>query len=92
MEDTLVLLGSDDSITLHAYVDNTFLEAYWQGGRVAMTANIDVTPAAAAMAGMSLFNVASGNAGTVISVEKVTAWHVNSIWVSPDDVLATPRS
>merc|ERR1711957_936111 len=35
--DTLRLLPEDKTIDLTLYVDNTFTEAFWMGGRVAMT-------------------------------------------------------
>jgi sucrose-6-phosphate hydrolase SacC (GH32 family) len=83
VNDNLQLLDSDKTIDVHLYVDNTFAEAYFQGGRVAMTVN---TPAPD-----------DGEADIVVSsslpgvVAKVTAWSVDSIWVSPEEVLQTPR-
>lgn len=81
VSDTLKLLESDTTIDMHLYVDNTFAEVYYQGGRVAMTVN---TPA-------------SDDAGVTVSssvagvTAKASAWSVGSIWVTPEDVLRTPR-
>merc|ERR1712241_1311999 len=40
--DQLQLLPGERTVTLRVYVDHWFCEAYWQGGRVAMTV---ITPA-----------------------------------------------
>jgi beta-fructofuranosidase len=79
--DTLKISPNDRSITLRVYVDNTFCEAYWQHGRVAMT----ITTAATTEATMSVMSTDS------VSLESAKAWRVNSIWVSPKDVINTPR-
>jgi len=80
--DVLKLLPRDKTIDLTLYVDNTFTEAFWMGGRVAMTivtkssgGNDDVTVSASA-------------AGITVSA---TAWEVGSIWVAPEAVKQTPR-
>merc|ERR1712151_1002798 len=70
--DTLNLLESDESIDVRLYVDNTFTEVYFQGGRVAMTINTPATDA--------------------VDVDATaTVWSVSSIWVTPEDVMRTPR-
>merc|ERR1711870_16727 len=81
--DTLSLLPDDKTIDLALFVDNTFTEAFWMDGRVAMTivtrtsgGGDDVTFAANA---------------TGVSVS-ATAWEVGSIWVTPEEVKRTPRS
>merc|ERR1712093_965536 len=79
--DTLKLLDSDKTIDMRLYVDNTFAEVYYQGGRVAMTVN---TPAADD-AGVFLSSSVDGITATS------TAWSVSSIWVTPENVLRTPR-
>lgn len=79
--DTLKLLDSDTTIDIRIYVDNLFAEVYFQGGRVAMTVD---TPA-------------SDDAGISLSASKAgisanaTAWSVESIWVTPEEVLRTRR-
>lgn len=80
VSDTLNIADSDTSIDVHIYVDNTFSEVYYQGGRVAMTVNTAATDDAAVF-------VSSSVAGTVTA----TAYGVGSIWVTPQEVLRTPR-
>merc|ERR1711871_976214 len=82
VSDKLKLSPSDTTIDMRLFVDNTFTEAYWMGGRVAMTTTTKATKAA----GMS---VSADKAG--ITLAHATAWKVGSIWVTPEDVLATPR-
>eukprot|EP00463_Aulacantha_scolymantha_P005766 TRINITY_DN715_c0_g2_i2.p1 TRINITY_DN715_c0_g2~~TRINITY_DN715_c0_g2_i2.p1 ORF type:complete len:169 (-),score=25.68 TRINITY_DN715_c0_g2_i2:246-752(-) len=79
--DTLKMSPNDKSITIRVYVDITFSEAFWQNGRVAMT---KVTPATkeASMAVSSTKD---------ITLNYAKAWQVGSIWVSPEEVLRTPR-
>lgn len=78
--DTLKLLDSDESLDMRLYVDNTFTEVYFQGGRVAMTVN---TPASDD-AEVELSSSAQG-------IASATAWSVSSIWVTPEEVMQTPR-
>ena len=66
---------------MRIYVDQTFAEAYWMGGRVAMTAKTGSTAEAGA-------SVASGAAAALNSA---TAWGVGSIWITPEEARATPR-
>jgi len=79
--DKLRLSPRDRSISLRVYVDNTFSEAYWQGGRVAMTWLTPATREAAAAV------LATQPAGLV----SARAWRVGSMWVSPEEVLSAPR-
>eukprot|EP00936_MAST-01D_sp_MAST-1D-sp1_P000747 g747.t1 len=79
--DTLKLSPNDKSLTIRVYVDNTFSEAYWMGGRVAMTLTTpDEGGAIAAVA---------QNGGATLSAAK--AYAVNSIWISEAEVRAAPR-
>ena len=80
--DVLQLLPADKTIELTLYVDNTFTEAFWQGGRVAMTT---VTPSSG---GHDDATVGASQPGVSASA---TAWSVDSIWVSPEEVKYTPR-
>ena len=59
---------------------------YWQDGRVAMTA-ITTTQGAAHHACKA--SVYAGSAGATLL--SATAWAVESIWTTPEDVLAAPR-
>lgn len=83
--DTLQLTSRDTDITLRAFVDNNVAECYWgpQGeeNRVAMM--IDAPPTAEA----SVSLVSDGR----VSVTALSAWQVQSIWVSNEEMLATPR-
>ena len=80
--DTLSLLPADTTIELILYIDNTFTEAYWMGGRVAMTV---VTPASG---GKEDVTVSASQPGVTVAA---TAWEVGSIWVTPEEVKRTPR-
>jgi len=80
--DTLKLLASDETIEMRLFVDNTFTEVFWMGGRVAMTTT---TPASQ----QADVTVSSDKTGTTLASAK--AWQVGSIWVSPEEVLNTPR-
>ena len=80
--DVLQLLPDDKTIELILYVDNTFTEAFWQGGRVAMTV---VTPTSG---GHDDVTLGASQPGVSASA---TAWSVGSIWVSPEVVKYTPR-
>jgi sucrose-6-phosphate hydrolase SacC (GH32 family) len=83
VSDKLKLSPSDKTIDMRLFVDNTFTEAYWMGGRVAMTTTTKANKAA----GMS---VSADKAG--ITLANAKAWKVGSIWVTPEDVIATPRA
>jgi len=80
---TLKMSASDTTIDMRLFVDNTFTEVYWMGGRVAMTTTTRATQAA----GMSVSADKSG-----ITLSSAKAWKVGSIWVTPDDVAATARA
>lgn len=80
--DTLSLLPEDKTIDLTLYVDNTFTEAFWMGGRVAMTI---VTGSSG---GVDDVTVRASQSGVSVSA---TAWPVSAIWVTPDEVKQTPR-
>jgi len=79
----------EGTVGLRVFVDANFAEGYFNNGRVALTvgctpphfANCDTS-----VAGVSLFAVSAA-----VEVVSVTAWEVGSIWVTPDDVLSTPR-
>ena len=81
--DTLRLLPSDKSITLRAFTDLGVLEVYWMDGRVAITSPFDVK--AGGGNGVQIF--------TSVDQQLVDAkaWEMGSIWVSREEVLATPR-
>ena len=80
--DTLWMSPSDKTITLRVYVDNTFSEAYWMGGRVAMTINTGGTPEAS-------MAVTASAAATLVSAK---AFAVKPIWITEAEVRAAPRT
>ena len=80
--DTLRLAPTERTVSLRVFTDRTFAEAYWQGGRVVMTAS---TPPST--------NASVAVASTVaVTAQAATVWSVKGIWASPDEVLATPRA
>jgi len=81
VSDTLKLARSDRTLSLRLYVDNTFTEAYFQGGRVVITMATPAVPEASV-------TVVATQPATLLSAK---AWRVGSIWVSPEEVLRTPR-
>ena len=84
--DTLKLEPSESSVTVRVLLDNVFAEAFWQGGRVAMTVQTPPT-SEAAMAVTAL----SGSSMSAVVLERLSAWTVESIWVSKEEVFKTPR-
>jgi len=78
--DTLNLLPSDSTIEVRVFYDQTFAEIYFMNGRVALTKTL----AGVATGDHSVFSSAPLTAN-------VSAYGVNSIWVSPEEVIATPR-
>eukprot|EP00911_Craspedida_sp_UC1_P000571 UC1_evm3s438 len=75
--DTLRLSPSDKSLTIRVYVDNTFSEAFFQGGRVALS--ITTNPTEEALAAVT--------STAPVTLQSANAYTVNSIWVSPEEVL-----
>lgn len=80
----LPLLPSDKSLDMHVFVDNVMAEVFFMGGRVALTAPLETTQEA----GFTLFT--RGGDQAVIASE-VSVWHLQSTWVSPNDVRTAPR-
>merc|ERR1712151_1216164 len=81
--DTLKLSPSDKTIDMRLYVDNTFTEAYFMNGRVAMTI---VTPAT------DEADVTVGTDTDGVTLESATVWKVSPIWVTPEQVKQTARA
>jgi hypothetical protein len=90
---SLALLPGDTEVELRAFVDSVLVEVYFMGGRVALTAPLTLPAEAAAAAaggagvGATLFSSEDG-----LRVRSAEAWHVRSIWVTPQQVLDTPRA
>lgn len=84
--DRLQLLPTDDSIELRIFVDRQVVEAYWNDGRVAMTiatAGLKSDPNAPQA---QAYTTAAG-----VEMVSAKAYVMKSIWVTPEEVLATPR-
>merc|ERR1711907_843698 len=81
---SLKLLARDDTLDVQLYVDNTFTEAFWMGGRVAMTS---VTKQSSALE--ADVTVSANVSGVKLVSAKV--WEVESIWVTPEQVKNMPR-
>lgn len=72
----------DDAFEIRAFVDNTIVEAYFQGGRVAMTMPVQGGDPAGT-AGVSVFAYYGQ-----VELESADAWAVGSIWTSVESVLS----
>ena len=99
--DTLQLLESDRTLDIRVFTDNTILEVYWQGGRVAMTLGLDGRGTertgmdAFAFASSSLNDGAGGFQQQQQQLDppqmvRVSAqvYQMKSIWTTPDAVLS----
>ena len=83
--DNLHLLPTDEEVTLQVFTDRTLVEAYFMGGRVAMTSHIN-----AAFTRPHERPQAEVFATAAAEVRSVMAWEMRSIWASTEEVLATP--
>jgi hypothetical protein len=78
--DTLRLIaGRDKSVTIRVFVDHTLAEAFWQGGRVAMT--VPLSPTTEGSVAVAVAAVGE------VTLKEAAVWKVQSIWVSPQEVL-----
>ena len=77
------MLSSDKHIAVRLFLDTAVVEAYFMGGRVAMT--IPVSP------NTSDWSVAleADAAGAVLL--NATSWRMGGIYVTREEVLAMPR-
>jgi len=76
---------TDSYLEMHVYIDNTFVEAYWQGGRVAMTRTIEL---ASPVWGFAV----STTGEEPLVVTSVEAYTIGSIWVDNENVRNTAAS
>jgi hypothetical protein len=90
----LPLLVGEQNVSLRVFVDHTFAEAFWQDGRVAMIVPGTNHPEAAIAlhAGFISANNDRIHTGSDVVVLHADVWEVGSIWVTPEEVLRTPRS
>jgi hypothetical protein len=72
-------LESDTTLGIRVFMDNTILEVYWQGGRVAMTLGLDES----GVTGVDIFSFSDGDSEEMLRVNTVEAWQMGSIWVTP---------
>jgi hypothetical protein len=81
VSDTLRLVASETTVEVRVFADATFVEAYFQKGRVAMTvsAKLDANSQIAV----------ESTAPVTVSDSRV--YPMRSIWVSPQEVRSAPR-
>ena len=77
------LLPGDAAVDVHIFVDNTFIEVFVMEGRAAFTASVTSHGAEAGAAGMELF------ASAPVQASAVRVYHLEGIWVSAPEVLAS---
>ena len=81
MQAELRLAPGEDHVEVRVFVDEFIGEAYFQRGREVIT--FDTPPTTRA-------GVLLASATDLLDCQ-VTAWSIGSIWVTPEQVLATPR-
>ena len=95
--DTFTVLPTDTSLEFHLFLDgNTrtgdaqyaVAEAYFQGGRVAMTMPLN---ASCTVASDSPCSWDASISGQNVKLLNATSYELGSIWVSEEHVLATPH-
>eukprot|EP00656_Telonema_subtile_P029809 TRINITY_DN32883_c0_g1_i1.p1 TRINITY_DN32883_c0_g1~~TRINITY_DN32883_c0_g1_i1.p1 ORF type:complete len:540 (-),score=103.10 TRINITY_DN32883_c0_g1_i1:172-1791(-) len=79
-QDSLRLITGEKTVEIRLFADATFLEVFFQQGRVAMT----VSEALSDQTKLSLNSTVDMSASAEV-------FPMSSIWVSPDDVLNAPR-
>lgn len=83
LSDSLKLSPQDKTIDFRVFTDVVFSELYLMGGRVAMT----MPSHCSTTCGMTVVADATG-----VTLASATAWKVSNIWVTPQEVLSTPRA
>eukprot|EP00041_Stephanoeca_diplocostata_P021593 m.504556 g.504556 ORF g.504556 m.504556 type:complete len:649 (+) comp21862_c0_seq7:117-2063(+) len=81
LKDTVTMVTGEKTFEIRLFADNTFIEAYFQQGRVAM-----VVPA-----GLPDATEVTVSASATVNLASAVGYPMNSIWVSPDDVRKAPR-
>jgi len=81
VSDTLRLVASETTVEVRVFADATFVEAYFQKGRVAMTV--------ASNLGANSQIAVESTAPVTLSDSRV--YPMRSIWVSPEEVRSAPR-
>jgi len=74
----LALRATQDELQVRIIVDGSVIEAYWDGGRAAMTSRS--YPPASSMEEAGLKISAVGGGGLAVDVQ---AWEMGSAWLEP---------
>lgn len=85
VQDTLQLSSADKTFEVRVFADQTVVEVYFMDGRVAMTMS---GPTQVANGSVSVLANSTAGSATTFSG---SVYEMNGIWVSPEEVLATPR-
>ena len=72
-KDTLRLLNDESLLELRLLLDHTVTEAYWQGGRVAMTVSSPLTNSTS-------IALSTDTPKSQLHIESITAWRMGSAW------------
>jgi len=81
ISDVLRLLPSEKTVEIRIFADQTFIEAFFQQGRVAFTNGLKLDDTS----DVSLFST------TALMVGSTDVYPMNGIWVSPEEILKAPR-
>ena len=82
--DVLYISKTEASIELRIFVDQTFHEAYWQNGRVAMTVN---NPQQGDQLVENDVAFRSDGNDELLEVEYVNIYQVDDIWTTTEEIL-----
>ena len=80
MKDTVPLLAGETTFEIRVFSHATFIEAFFQQGRAAMT----ITAGLSAATELSI-------AAPAVATVKATAWPIKGIWTMPEAVRAAAR-
>jgi sucrose-6-phosphate hydrolase SacC (GH32 family) len=86
------LLPADTTIDIRVFTDGIIVEVYVMGGRTAITLRTYTLPGSTNATAAAPISVASVHGSAEMSVVSASAWKVGAIWVSTEEVLATPRT
>ena len=78
------MLPEDTEVDVKLFLDQSIAEIYVMRGRLAFTVGAG-SSASAGEAGMLLW---AGEGGEGVSARNISAWHLNSCWVTQEEVLA----
>ena len=71
----VLISRADTTISIHAFADGTVIEAFFQGGRAALTARSSPMAQAEPAVGVS-----TGASSAIAVLESATAWSIRSMW------------